>query len=147
MSVRRKGRELALQALYQLEMSGDATEPGLRAFADSFDNSPQARDFAWDLVRCVLERRNDIDDIIASTSEHWRLDRLSRIDANVIRIAVGEMTGEPPLPVEIAINEAVEVAKRYGTAESASFVNGVLDAVATRLGLKTGGARPVPEPS
>jgi N utilization substance protein B len=137
MSARRKGRELALQALYQLEMSGDAPEPALRRFEESFDNSPEARDFAWELVRGVLERRTDLDARIAESSEHWRLERLSRIDANVIRIAVCEMTGDPPLPVEIAIDEAVEIAKRYGTAESAAFVNGVLDAVARRLGLRS----------
>jgi N utilization substance protein B len=141
MSARRKGREIALQALYQLEMSGDETEPALHAFTESFDNSPPARDFAWELVRGVLERRAALDASISEASEHWRLERLSRIDANVIRIAVCEMTADPPLPFEIAINEAVEVAKRYGTAQSAAFVNGVLDAVATRLGLKSGRTR------
>lgn len=139
MSARRKGRELALQALYQLEMSGDAPEPALRSFEESFDNSPEARDFAWELVRGVLERRTDLDAKIAEASTHWRLERLSRIDANVIRIAVLEMTADSPLPVEIAIDEAIEIAKRYGTAESAAFVNGVLDQVATRLGLKSSG--------
>lgn len=139
MSARRKGRELALQALYQLEMSGDAPEPALRRFEESFDNSPEAREFAWELVRGVLERHADLDAKIAEVSDHWRVDRLSRIDANIIRIAVYEMTAEPPLPVEIAINEAVEVAKRYGTGESAPFVNGVLDAVA-----RTGRVRRAP---
>jgi N utilization substance protein B len=140
MSARRKGRELALQALYQLEMSGDAPEPALRRFEESFDNSPEAREFAWDLVRGVLERHAELDATITQASEHWRLERLSRIDANVIRIAVCEMTAVPPLPVEIAIDEAVEVAKRYGTAQSAAFVNGVLDAVARRLHLVRGRA-------
>jgi N utilization substance protein B len=140
MSARRKGRELALQALYQLEMSGDAPEPALRSFEESFDNSPEARDFAWELVRGVLERRSELDASIAQSSTHWRLERLSRIDANIIRVAVCEMIGDPPLPVEIAIDEAVEVAKRYGTSESAAFVNGVLDAVARRLGLARGRA-------
>ncbi len=140
MSARRKGRELALQALYQLEMSGDAPEPALRSFEESFDNSPEAREFAWELVRGVLEHRAELDVQIAEASTHWRLERLSRIDASIIRIAVCEMTADPPLPVEIAIDEAVEVAKRYGTAESAAFVNGVLDAVARRLGLAHGRA-------
>jgi N utilization substance protein B len=73
---------------------------------------------------------------VTAVSAHWKLDRLAQIDATVIRIAVYElMTG---LPVEIAINEAVEVVRRYGTAESAAFVNGVLDAVAKRLGLERG---------
>jgi N utilization substance protein B len=137
-STRRKGRELALQVLYQLEMSGGGLEQALANFAGSFEHSPKARDFGAALVRGVLARREDIDGLIAGASEHWRLERLSRIDANVIRIAVYEMTSDPPLPMEIAINEAIEVVKRYGTAESAAFVNGVLDELAKRLGLARG---------
>lgn len=136
MSVRRKGRELALQVLYQLEMSGDSSEQGLHAFAESFESSPRAREFAWTLVRGVRDRRVELDALVASVSEHWRLERLAQIDAMVIRIAVHEMTRG--LPLEIAINEAVEIARRYGTSESAAFVNGVLDAVAQRLGLERG---------
>jgi N utilization substance protein B len=135
MSARRKGRELALQVLYQLEMSGETSEAGLNAFADSFELSPKAREFAWALVHGVRERRAEIDARIAEASDHWRIERLSRIDANVIRIAVHEMTVPPGLPMEIAINEAVEIARKFGTQESAPFVNGVLDAVAKRLGL------------
>jgi N utilization substance protein B len=136
MSVRRKGRELALQVLYQLDMSGETSEQGLHAFADSFDVSPKARAFAWDLVRGVREQRIDIDAQVEAASENWKLERLAQIDATVIRIAVYELTHG--LPMEIAINEAVEVARRYGTTESAAFVNGVLDAVAKRLGLERG---------
>jgi transcription antitermination protein NusB len=138
MSARRKGRELALQVLYQLEMSGDASEQALRSFAESFEHSPQARAFGEDLVRGVLARREQIDTCIAAASEHWRLERLSRVDANIIRVAVYEMTTPPALPIEIAINEAIEVARRFGTAESAAFVNGVLDHVAKSLGLARG---------
>jgi N utilization substance protein B len=88
-------------------------------------------------VRGVLSQRETIDSSIAAASEHWRMERLSRVDANVIRIAVYEMTTPPGLPIEIAINEAIEVARKFGTAESAGFVNGVLDQVAARLGLKS----------
>ncbi|HSP99759.1 MAG TPA: transcription antitermination factor NusB [Candidatus Dormibacteraeota bacterium] len=139
MSARRKGRELALQVLYQLDMSGESSEQGLHAFADSFDVSPKAREFAWNLVRGVREQRAEIDAQLAAASENWKLDRLAQIDATVIRIAVYEMSNG--LPMEIAINEAVEVARRYGTTESAAFVNGVLDAVAKRLGLERGRKR------
>jgi N utilization substance protein B len=136
MSARRKGRELALQLLYQLDMSGESSGQGLHAFADSFDASPAAREFAWQLVRGVRECRAEIDTHMTAVSAHWKLDRLAQVDATVIRIAVYELLSG--LPVEIAINEAVEVARRYGTAESAAFVNGVLDAVARRLGLERG---------
>ncbi len=136
MSARRKGRELALQVLYQLDMSGETSEQGLHAFADSFDVSPKAREFAWALVRGVRERRVEIDAQVEAASVNWKLERLAQIDAMVIRIAIYELTDG--LPMEIAINEAVEVARRYGTTESAAFVNGVLDAVAKQLGLERG---------
>lgn len=136
MSARRKGRELALQVLYQLDMSGEGTERVLESFAESFEHTPKARTFGEALARGVLAHREQIDARIAEASEHWRMERLSRVDANVIRIAVYEMTTPPGLPIQIAINEAVEVVRKFGTTESASFVNGVLDEVATRLGLK-----------
>lgn len=136
MGARRKGRELALQALYQVEITGDASDGALQALEKSFEASPGARELARELVRGVLARRDEIDRLIAEAAEHWRLERLSRVDVNVIRIAVFEMTSTPPLPVEIAINEAIEIARRFGTVESPTFVNGVLDRVAERLGLK-----------
>ena len=138
MSARRKGRELALQVLYQLDMSGESSEQALRTFADSFEHTPGSREFGEALVRGVLDQREQIDASIAEASEHWRLERLSRIDANVIRIAVYEMTTPPGLPPQIAINEAIEVARKFGTTDSAAFVNGVLDAVGKRL--RTAGA-------
>jgi N utilization substance protein B len=143
MSARRKGRELALQVLYQGDMSGEPPEQLLHSFAQSFDHTPKAREFGEALVRGVLSRREQIDASITAASEHWRLERLSRVDANVIRIAVYEMTTPPGLPIEIAINEAVEVARKFGTAESAAFVNGVLDQIAARLGLKSA-SQPAP---
>jgi N utilization substance protein B len=138
MSARRKGRELALQVLYQLDMSGESSEQALRTFADSFEHTPGSRQFGEALVRGVLGQREQIDARIAQASEHWRLERLSRIDANVIRIAVYEMTTPPGLPPEIAINEAIEVARKFGTTDSAAFVNGVLDAVGKHLPAKDG---------
>lgn len=143
MSLRRKGREVALQVLYQLDMSGESSEQGLHAFADSFDVSPKAREFAWNLVRGVRDTRAEIDARVAEVSENWKVERLAQIDATVIRIAVFEMV--QGLPREIAIDEAVEVARRYGTGESAAFVNGVLDAIANRLGLERGAKPATPE--
>jgi transcription antitermination protein NusB len=138
MSMRRKGRELALQVLYQVELSGDGPERVLESFSQSFAHSPKARAFGEGLVRGVLAKRDEIDARIAEASEHWRVERLSHVDVNVIRIAVYEMATPPGLPMQIAINEAVEVARKFGTTESAAFVNGVLDQVAGRLGLKDG---------
>ena len=132
---RRKGRELALQALYQLEITRDESE---RALAEIFagDAGADARRFASDLVRGVLRERQRIDDLIEKACEHWRMERLSRTDVNVIRVATYELMTPPHLPVEIALNEAIEIARRYGTEESAAFVNGVLDRIAAELGRK-----------
>jgi N utilization substance protein B len=136
MGMRHKGRELALQALYQLDMTGDASEKALGDLCDSFESSPSTRRFARQLVSGVCERRTELDELIAAATENWRLERLSRIDAVVMRLAIHEMTAAPALPVEIAINEAVELARKFGGTESARFVNGILDEVAGRLGLK-----------
>jgi N utilization substance protein B len=133
MSSRRKGRELALQALYQLEINGDASERALHAFWNSFENSLDGKDLALRLIHGVLDHKQEIDDLIREACDHWRLERLSRVDINVIRIAIYELTTPPVLPVEIAINEAIEIARRFGTEESAAFVNGVLDQIAHSL--------------
>lgn len=143
MGIRRKGRELALQALYQVEITGDASEQAFHALWKAFEANPPTQAFALSLIRGVLERRVALDEIIAAAAEHWRLERLSRIDINVIRIAIFEMTATPPLPVEIAINEGIEIARRYGTIESPTFVNGVLDQVAKQLDLKPNREQPV----
>jgi N utilization substance protein B len=133
MASRTKGRELALQALYQLDITEENVDGALRSFGESFDVSSGARDFAWTLVHGVLERRSEIDALIADVVENWRFERLSQIDLNAIRIAVLEMTNEPPLPPEIAIDEAIELSRKFGTAESSRFVNGVLDQIAKRI--------------
>jgi N utilization substance protein B len=136
---RRKGREIALQALYQMEITREESEQALANFAERSEAGPQAKSFALELVRGVLAERAAIDALIAEASENWRMERLSRIDLNVIRVAVYELRSMN-LPLEIAINEAVEVVRRFGTAESTAFVNGILDQIASRLGLKPRGA-------
>jgi N utilization substance protein B len=142
MGARRKGRELALQALYQLEMTGDDSEKALQDLSESFESVPDAREFARQLVRGVRERRAELDALIAAASENWRPERISRVDGIVMRVAIYEMTTPPRLPVEIAVNEAVELARKFGGTESARFVNGILDEVAGRLGLKGPGGAP-----
>jgi N utilization substance protein B len=134
---RRKGRETALQALYQLDITNDAIDTSLAAFSESFESAEKATEFALALIHGVRRCRQQIDETISMTIEHWRFERLSRVDLNVLRIAVYELTTPPALPPEIAINEAVEIARRFGTAESPAFVNGVLDQVAGRLQLKS----------
>jgi transcription antitermination protein NusB len=132
--VRRKGREAALQLLYQIEFSAD---PSPRAF-EEFWGSRSGREhperpFAETLVHAVLDRRTEIDALIDSAADNWQLDRIARMDLNVLRIAVAEMTGTDPLPPEIVMDEAVEIARKYCDAGAPAFVNGVLDRVARDL--------------
>jgi len=133
MGSRRKAREIALQALYQVESTGEHVEQALSHFGESFELSEGAKDFSWTLVRGVLSRSDEIDAYIEAVTSNWKVDRLSRIDLSAIRIAVYELLATPELPVEIIIDEAVEIARKFGTADSAKFVNGVLDPIAKRI--------------
>jgi transcription antitermination protein NusB len=137
MGARRAAREQALQALYQLDVRGD--EDGSRALAlfwEHFDRGDEAAPFARALVEGVQRDRERIDALIAESAEHWRLPRLSRVDLGVLRIATYELLHHREIPVSVTLNEAVEIARRFGSEESASFVNGVLDHVAQALGRK-----------
>jgi N utilization substance protein B len=136
MGMRRKGRELALQALYQIDVRGDDAESALRLFWDHCDAPADARSFAEQLVDGVLEERARVDELIASCSENWRLGRLSHVDRNILRVGTYELLRRRDVPASVAIDEAIEIAKRFGSDESATFVNGVLDSVAASVGAK-----------
>jgi len=136
MGMRRKGRELALQALYQLELSGDEPASALRTFWEHCDAPTEARRFGEDLVGGVLEEHVRIDELIAASSDNWRLGRLSHVDRNILRVATYELLCRRDVPVNVAIDEAIEIAKRFGSDESATFVNGVLDQIAMTIGAK-----------
>lgn len=136
MGARRKGRELAVQALYQIELAGDASAGGLNLFWQQAEASSHAKEFAMGLVAGVRERQAAIDELITQCSEHWRFERLSRVDLCVLRLATYELLATPNVPTSVVLDEAIEIARRFGTEESATFVNGILDQVATRLGVK-----------
>jgi N utilization substance protein B len=139
MGSRREGRELALQALYQIDMGGEEDPSrGLALFWSHFEGRDEAQAFARELVDGVCAERERIDALIRDTAQHWRLPRLSRVDLNLLRLAAFELLGRPEIPASVTINEAVEIARRFGGEDSASFVNGVLDAMATALGAKAG---------
>jgi N utilization substance protein B len=134
MGARRRGRELALQALYQIEVSGEAA--GTRqAFFNQAEAGDRAKTFAAALVEGVRERQEEIDQLIAGASEHWRFERLSRVDLTVLRIAGYELLTHNA-PTSVVLDEAIEIARRFGTEESATFVNGILDHIAAQLGVK-----------
>lgn len=131
MGHRRKAREYALQILYQLDLNPDAVlEEVLEEFWSRKGADPAMREFTNLLVRGTLSHREEVDQQIQIWSEHWRLDRISVVDRNILRMAIFELFYVPDVPVRVTINEAIEIAKRYGERESAAFVNGILDRVA-----------------
>ncbi len=136
MGMRRKGRELALQALYQLDLCGDEPGAALRVFWEHCDAPADARTFGEDLVGGVLDERPRIDELIAASSDNWRLGRLSHVDRNILRVATYELLCRRDVPASVAIDEAIEIAKRFGSDESPTFVNGVLDHIAATVGAK-----------
>lgn len=129
LTARRQARELALQLLFQTEF---APQISFKTFLSIFDESMdfEVSAYAEELVVGIQNNKAAIDGKIQASSAHWKMDRMATIDRNILRIAVFEMKFAKDLIKEnIAINEAVEIAKKYGTTESASFVNGLLDQV------------------
>ena len=141
MGARRTARERALQALYQLDMSGGRPDDALQAawesaLAEIPKPDPAAIDFARALVEGVVQNLADIDGLIESHSHNWRLDRMDRIDRNVLRLAVFELKYRDDIPRKVTLNEAIELGRTFGTEGSSAFVNGLLDRVAVALGKK-----------
>lgn len=133
MGVRRRGRELALQLLYQRELAGGEVD-ALAASSGELQEVPEAaREFASQLLRGVVTHLVDIDRELERQADHWRLDRMAAVDRNILRLAMFELLHQPDTPVSVVIDEAIELAKRFGSERSSQFVNGVLDAFAHRV--------------
>jgi transcription antitermination protein NusB len=131
---RRKSRELAMQMLFQADIGKQTPDQVRATFWKSVDVvDPEVRGFAEDLFRSALERQEQIDELIAVNSRHWRIERMPAVDRNLLRMAVGEMLGFKSTPFPIVINEALEIARRYSAPESINFLNGILDAIAHGL--------------
>lgn len=133
MGKRRRSRELALQHLYQWDFHGTAEKPEAVAW-DDLDDSDETRAFAHRIVEGVKGRQEEIDHLLEDQSKHWKLYRMSRIDRNILRIAVFELLAEPDVPAKVALNEAIDIGKKFGTTESGAFINGILDQICRRLG-------------
>jgi N utilization substance protein B len=142
MGARHSGREAALQMLFQMEASGASAEEAIRLYWRSFgtDADPEGRVYAEDAVRGVGAELQKLDQRIAEASTHWRVERMTRVDRNVLRLGTWELGNRPDVPREVILDEAIELAKAFGTDESSAFVNGVLNRLADALG------RPVRKP-
>ncbi len=134
MGQRRKSREIALQMLYQMEMTDQPPHEAINLYyllvADAEDRNPDpaaVRPFAELLVNGVYLHRNELDEMIVAASENWRLERMSIIDRNVLRIALYEMLYCHEIPPKVSINEAIDLGKTFGSPDSGKFINGILD--------------------
>jgi len=133
MGSRRRSREMAVQVLYQMDMSqGDIAE-ALTTFCEHFEAPESIRDFAVELVNGTYQHRAEIDGLISQFSEHWRLERMPTVDRNILRLAAFELLYRPDIPAKVSINEAVDLGKKFGSEDSGSFVNGILDRIRLHL--------------
>ena len=136
MGSRTKARECALQALYQLDLSGGDARDAVRAVLAHFEEADETTGrFADELVRGVQSEKAQIDAIIQQSSTHWKLERMARVDRNILRLAVYEILKRSDVPVKVTLNEAIELSKKYGSEQSSAFVNGILDRIANSAGL------------
>ena len=129
MGVRRSAREEALKILYGLELPGDEPDLPLDRLGEESEVSRQVRAYTDRLVRTCWRERMALDALIARVSEHWALRRMNFIDRNVLRMAACELVFFDDIPPKVAINEAIDIARKYGTDTSGAFVNGILDRI------------------
>lgn len=137
MSARRKARELILKALYACEISeqvsGAESSETFSSISAGSKLDDETLSFARDLFVRIMAESEALDGSISRLATNWSLERISPIDKNILRLCMTELSGFPDIPKQVSINEAVELAKRYGGAESPAFVNGILDAYAREV--------------
>jgi len=131
---RRKSRGLALQLLYQLDVTKQDPPKVLAQFQQHFLPDEERDEFLESLVLGVLEHSQEIDRLLKQFSENWRLDRMSIIDRNILRMATFELLYCDDIPPKVTLNEAIDLGKEYGTEESGSFINGILDRLQKEIG-------------
>jgi N utilization substance protein B len=129
LSTRRKSRELALQALYQWNITRQNPFLILDQQKVNFSPADEEDEFAQQIIVGVLEHYNHIDELIEKFSEHWRLDRISIIDRNILRMAIFELLFREDIPPRVTLNEAIDLGKRFGSEDSSAFINGILDRI------------------
>jgi transcription antitermination factor NusB len=129
MKKRTRARELALQFLYQLDLRGPKLLEEATTFLRSEEEDKTSRDFALQLVNGVAEHRTQLDEVIRGVAQNWEIARMAVIDRNVLRMAAYELFHCPDIPPKVAINEAIELGKRFSTQNSGAFINGILDKI------------------
>jgi N utilization substance protein B len=135
MGARRKARELALQMLYQHDLSGNLPEAIVDTFEDLQKSKANTREFATRIFRGTVDHLAEIDEMITAQADNWRLSRMAVVDRNIIRMSVYEFMHENDTPKLVIIDEAIEIAKKFGTQKSSQFINGILDGILKRYNL------------
>jgi len=133
MGRRTKARECAFQLLYQWEITGETMETVIEGFWRLRSGMPAMRAMAERLARGAQARAAELDEAIGAAATHWRLDRIATVDRTILRLGAYELVAEAETPSAVVLDEAVELAKRFGEADSPAFVNGVLDAIRRRV--------------
>ncbi|HUP64196.1 MAG TPA: transcription antitermination factor NusB [Thermoanaerobaculia bacterium] len=141
MGARRKSRELALQMLFQHDMSGNSPEAIALNFEDLRKVKTPVRDFAVRIFEGTVAQLEEIDDMIQQQAANWRLSRMAVVDRNIIRMSVWEFLHENDTPKLVIIDEAIEIAKKFGTQKSSLFINGILDGILKRYNLQEAAGR------
>jgi transcription antitermination protein NusB len=129
MGKRRTARELALKFLYQTEFNSESPDLELNPFCERANVSEEVHNFTQALIRKILLYEKEVDALLKKVSAHWAPDRMSVIDKNIIRLGICELLFDSTTPPKVVINEAVEIAKKFGTEESPDFINGILDKI------------------
>lgn len=137
MPSRRKTREFVLQVLFAADARNQDPAEVWEFLEQHFESDPEeiikmnrvVKDFARDLVLAVSRDLKVIDELITHLSHHWKLSRINRVDRNILRMAIAEITNFPEIPSRVILNEAVEIGKKYGAENSSAFINGILDRI------------------
>ncbi|HKO01384.1 MAG TPA: transcription antitermination factor NusB [Thermoanaerobaculia bacterium] len=135
MGARRKARELALQMLFQYDMSGNAPDMVISTFEDLEKSKANTREFATKIFKGTVDHMEKIDEMIQAQADNWRLSRMAVVDRNIIRMSIYEFLHEDDTPKLVIIDEAIEIAKKFGTQKSSQFINGILDGILKRYNL------------
>ena len=136
MGKRRSSRELALKFLYQFELNEGDFDEQIKLFLERNSSQEGVENFMKELVVSLINKREEIDEIIQKYSDHWVLDRMTVIDRNILRIGTCELLLNFSTPPKVVINEAIDIAKKYGNEDSPEFINGILDKVYNEIGQK-----------
>jgi len=133
MGHRRKAREIALQVLYQMDISKIDAKEAIELFWDNFEAPDNVKDFSVQLIEGTWNRLGEIDGIIRTCSENWSLERMAKVDKSILRMSVYELLHCDDIPPKVTLNEAIDLGKEYGSENSGSFINGILDALYAKI--------------